>query len=238
MGKILNIETSTRICSVALAVDGKVVAMQESAVKNSHARHITVFAEEVMYQSGMNFKDLDAIAVSKGPGSYTGLRIGVSTAKGFCYSLDKPLISVGTLRALANGMLLKMKSEGKNPDDFLFCPMIDARRMEVYAAVYDSALRVLREVKAEVIDEKAFAEFLKGEKPLLFMGDGAPKCKEILTRISDKALFPEDFPASAAYMAPLSEEKFTKGQFEDTAYFEPFYLKDFVAGIPRVKGLR
>jgi len=238
LGKILNIETSTRICSVALAIDGQVAAMQESSVENSHARHITVFAEEVMYLAGMNFKDLDAVAVSKGPGSYTGLRIGVSTAKGFCYSLDKPLISVGTLRSLANGMIEKMKSEGKDPNEYLFCPMIDARRMEVYTAVYDSTLHELLPVKAEVIDEGSFAEFFQGEKPLVFIGDGAPKCKDILATVSGKALFPGDFPASAAYMARLSEEKFRQGQFEDTAYFEPFYLKDFVAGIPRVKGLR
>ena len=119
MGKILNIETSTRVCSVALSVDGKTVALQESNTESSHARQITVFAEQIMYKSGFTFQDLDAIAVSKGPGSYTGLRIGVSTAKGFCYSLDKPLISVGTLKSLSNGMVLKLVAEGKNPDDFL-----------------------------------------------------------------------------------------------------------------------
>ena len=238
MGKILNIETSTRVCSVALSVDGKTVALQESNTESSHARQITVFAEQIMYKSGFTFQDLDAIAVSKGPGSYTGLRIGVSTAKGFCYSLDKPLISVGTLKSLSNGMVLKLAAEGKNPDDFLFCPMIDARRMEVYTAVYDSRLQEVRKVLAEVIDENSFSDFFKQDKPLLFMGDGAAKCKEILAKASPNAIFREEFLGSATYMAALAEEKLKAGEFEDTAYFEPFYLKDFVAGISHVKGLR
>ena len=238
MGKILNIETSTRVCSVALAFDGEVAVMQESVVENSHARHITVFAEEVIYRAGITFKELDAIAVSKGPGSYTGLRIGVSTAKGFCYSLDKPLISVGTLRSLANGMIAKFKNEGKNPDDYLFCPMIDARRMEVYSAVYDSSLNEVRKIEAEVIDEKSFGDLFEKGKRLVFMGDGAQKCKDILSEASGNAVFPQEFLASAAYMAPLAEKKLQQNDFEDTAYFEPFYLKDFIAGIPRVKGLR
>jgi tRNA threonylcarbamoyladenosine biosynthesis protein TsaB len=238
LGKILNIETSTRVCSVALAMDGKVVALQESNTENSHARQITVFAEQLMYRSGITFQDLDAIAVSKGPGSYTGLRIGVSTAKGFCYSLDKPLIAVGTLRSLAHGIILQFLKEGKNPDDFLFVPMVDARRMEVYCAVYDSHLQEKRPVKAEVIDENSFRTFLQQDKPLVFIGDGATKCREVLSQASAKAIFPNEFLASAAYMAPLAEEKLQARQFEDTAYFEPFYLKDFIAGIPKVKGLR
>jgi len=238
LGKILNIETSTQVCSVALSVDGKTVALQESNTESSHARQITVFAEQLMFKTGFNFQDMDAIAISKGPGSYTGLRIGVSTAKGFCYSLDKPLISVGTLKSLAKGMILKLSAEGKNPDDFLFCPMIDARRMEVYTAVYDSLLHEVRKVMAEVIDDKSFADFFKQDKPLVFMGDGAAKCKEILTKASINTVFREDILASATYMAPLAEEKLKAGEFEDTAYFEPFYLKDFVAGIPHVKGLR
>ncbi len=238
MGKILNIETSTQVCSVALSVDGKTVALQESNTKSSHAQQITIFAEQLMYKTGFNFQDLDAIAVSKGPGSYTGLRIGVSTAKGFCYSLDKPLISVGTLKSLAKGILLKLTSEGGNPDDFLFCPMVDARRMEVYTAVYDSRLHEVRKVMAEVIDENSFADFFKQGKSLIFIGDGAAKCKELLTKVSSNAIFREELLASATYMAPLAEEKLKARVFEDTAYFEPFYLKDFVAGIPHVKGLK
>ncbi len=238
MGKILNIETSTRVCSVALSVDGKTVALQESDTESSHARQITVFAEQIMYKSGITFQDLDAIAVSKGPGSYTGLRIGVSTAKGFCYSLDKPLISVDTLKSLANGMILKFTSEGKNPIGFLFCPMIDARRMEVYTAVYDGRLHEVRNVLAEIIDNNSFSDFFKLNKPLVFMGDGAAKCKKILVEASPDTIFREEFLLSATYMASLAEEKLKAGDFEDTAYFEPYYLKDFVAGIPHVKGLR
>jgi len=196
LGKILNIETSTQVCSVALAVDGKTIALQESNTESSHARQITVFAEQIMYKSGFTFQDLDAIAVSKGPGSYTGLRIGVSTAKGFCYSLDKPLISVGTLTSLANGMILKLAAEGKNPIDFLFCPMIDARRMEVYSAVYDNRLHEVRKVLAEVIDENSFFDFFRQKKPLIFVGDGAAKCKEILSKVSSNAIFREEFMAS------------------------------------------
>jgi len=238
LGNILNIETSTRICSVALSVDGKTMALQETNTESSHARQITVFAEQLMYKTGLNFQDLDAIAVSKGPGSYTGLRIGVSTAKGFCFSLGKPLISIGTLKSLANGMILKLAAEGKNPDDFLFCPMVDARRMEVYTAIYDSRLHEVREVQAEIIDGNSFAGFFKQHKSIVFIGDGAAKCKEILTKASLHAIFPEEFMASATYMVPLAEEKLKAGKFEDTAYFEPFYLKDFIAGIPRVKGLK
>ena len=238
MASILNIETATRVCSVALAKDGNVTAIQESTVKNSHARHITVFAEQLMYEVGITFQDLDAIAVSKGPGSYTGLRIGVSTAKGFCYSLDKPLIAIGTLPAMAFGMIQKMKKEKTFRDDFLFCPMIDARRMEVYTAIYNSRLEEIREIKAEVIDEHSFSEFFSQGKTLVFMGDGAPKCRPVLLPVSGNAVFDDDFQPSAAFMAPLAEEKWQKKQFEDTAYFEPFYLKDFVAGIPHVKGLR
>jgi len=237
LGKILNIETATRICSVALSDNGRVVAMQETNTQNSHAEQITVFSEEIIYKAGISFRDLDAIAVSKGPGSYTGLRIGVSTAKGFCYSLDKPLISVGTLKALAAGIISKMKESGEKVEDLLFCPMIDARRMEVYSAVFDHQLNEIRKTKAEIIDKDSFSDMFNNKKKIVFVGDGAAKCKDILGQVSE-AVFPEDFLPSAAYMAPLAEEKFKNKNFENTAYFEPFYLKDFVAGIPRVKGLR
>ena len=238
MARILNIETSTRVCSVALAENGKVTAIQESTVKNSHARHITVFAEQIIYEAGITFQDLDAIAVSQGPGSYTGLRIGVSTAKGFCYSLDKPLIAVGTLPSMAFGMIQKLKNEESFRDDLLFCPMIDARRMEVYSAVYNSKIEEIREIRAEIIDENSFSGFFNRGKTLVFMGDGAPKCRSVLLSHSENTVFADDFQPSAAFMAPLAEEKWQKKQFEDTAYFEPFYLKDFIAGIPHVKGLR
>lgn len=237
MALILSIETSTRVCSVALSENGNLLALEESNTRNSHAEQITVFSEQVLYKTGKSFSDLDAIAVSKGPGSYTGLRIGVSTAKGFCYSLDKPLISIGTLPALASGMIQSLQDQGINPGDYLFCPMIDARRMEVYAAVYDSDLKVKRKVEAEIIDKDSYASFLR-EKPVLFVGDGAPKCKEVLEGNAHASFTEQPFLPSAAYMISLAEHKFAKKEFEDVAYFEPFYLKDFIPGVSRVKGLK
>lgn len=239
MAKILNIETSTRVCSVVLSIDGVVISIKESHEKNSHAENITLFSEIVVKSAGLLFNDLDAVAVSKGPGSYTGLRIGVSTAKGFCFALDKPLISIGTLKAMAAGMIVQrtaLRKNEKNPKDFLYCPMIDARRMEVYAAFFDTELNELRKTEAVIVDENSFGELLS-ENKIIFAGDGAPKCKEVLSH-QQNAFFKNDFNPSAAFMAKLSEQKFNQQNFEDVAYFEPFYLKDFVAGIPKVKGLR
>jgi tRNA threonylcarbamoyladenosine biosynthesis protein TsaB len=221
-----------------LSENGNIVALQESKSKNSHAEQITLFSEEVIYKAGISFSDLDAVSISKGPGSYTGLRIGVSTAKGFCYSLDIPLISVGTLPALAYGMIQKMRSEDDNPEDFLYCPMIDARRMEVYTALYNHKLEEVKKVEAEIISENSFEKWFGEGKKIIFIGDGALKCKPLLSG-NQGAIFTEDeFMPSATYMATLAEEKFQKRQFEDVAYFEPFYLKDFVPGIPKVKGLK
>jgi tRNA threonylcarbamoyladenosine biosynthesis protein TsaB len=232
MAVILNIETATRVCSVALAIDGEVVALKESHEKNAHAENITIFSEAVVKEAGLSLKDLDAIAVSKGPGSYTGLRIGVSTAKGFCYALDKPLIAIGTLTSLAAGMV----TQQDNPADFLYCPMIDARRMEVYAALFDGDLDTIMETEAIIIDKDSFAAHLPTQ-PIVFAGDGAAKCKEVLG-FQENAVFFEELLPSATYMAALTAQKFNDEQFEDVAYFEPFYLKDFVAGVPKVKGLR
>ena len=232
MATILNIETATQVCSVALAVDGEVVALKESNTKNSHAEQITLFCEAVVKEAGIGFPDLDAVAVSKGPGSYTGLRIGVSTAKGYCFAIDKPLISIGTLEAMAAGVI----ENEKNPKDFLYCPMIDARRMEVYAAFFDSELNEIKKTEAVIVDENSFNELLSTHK-IIFTGDGAAKCSEVLSH-QKNAIFINDFNPSAAFMAKLSEQKFNNQDFEDVAYFEPFYLKDFVAGISRVKGLR
>lgn len=232
MAKILNIETSTRACSVALAIDGKVVTLEEAFERNSHAENITIFSENVVKQAGLSFGDLDAVAVSKGPGSYTGLRIGVSTAKGFCYSLSKPLLAINTLKALAFGMI----SKTENPADHFFCPMIDARRMEVYSAIFDSELNLIRETQAEIIDENSFVDLLNSKK-VVFAGDGAEKCEGVFGENSN-AIFITDLQTSSQFLAPLSEKEFQQKNFEDVAYFEPFYLKDFVAGIPRVKGLK
>jgi len=232
MAKILNIETSTRACSVALSIDGSVTSIEESFEKNSHAENITVFAENVVKKAGLSFTNLDAVAVSKGPGSYTGLRIGVSTAKGFCYSLNIPLVAINTLKALAWGMI----SKTENVENFLFCPMIDARRMEVYTAVFDAELNEIHETEAKVIDEKSFEDLL-ANRQLMFAGDGAEKCKNSLGS-NHNAYFIDELLPSSRFLAKLAEHNFDKNNFENVAYFEPFYLKDFIAIKPKVKGLK
>lgn len=233
MSIILNIETATPVCSIALSDNNQILALRETSEKNSHSQVVAVFIDEMLKDCGLKPSDLDAVAVSKGPGSYTGLRIGVSTAKGICYALGKPLISVGTLKAMALGMAQKFKNPGNLP--VLFAPMIDARRMEVYTALYDHNLTVVKEVYAAIVDNDTFSDLI-GNHIIYFAGDGAEKCRETLNHPNFRLL--DDFTASAAYMKDFSAEKFNAGQFEDTAYFEPYYLKDFVAGPPRVKGLK
>jgi tRNA threonylcarbamoyladenosine biosynthesis protein TsaB len=228
---ILNIETSTKVCSVGLAVHGITKALKETREVNSHAELLTLFSKEVINEAGYSFANIEAVSVSMGPGSYTGLRIGVSTAKGFCYANDKPLIAIKTLKAMATGMINQVED-----DIFLVCPMIDARRMEVYTAVYDHQLKCINKTEALIISPESFNELLKDHK-LYFGGDGAAKCEEVLSHQKNATFLSSFFP-SAKYMASLSEEKFNNSQFEDMAYFEPFYLKDFVAGIPKVKGLK
>jgi tRNA threonylcarbamoyladenosine biosynthesis protein TsaB len=220
MALILNIETATTVCSVSISKDGQLIAFKEQNGDYSHAENLTLFIEEVIKQSGITLKQLDAVAVSKGPGSYTGLRIGVSTAKGLCYALEKPLIAINTLEHLSLSLSLK---EGE-----LACAMIDARRMEVYCAIYDQQGKELMPTSAEIIDEHSFAGFLKEHK-IIFVGDGAAKCKDVLSK-NKNAVFVENIFPSAKNMIPLSEKAFQKKQFENLAYFEPFYLKDFVAG--------
>ncbi len=235
MPKILHIETATQFCSVALSDGDQVIAFRESNEKNAHSRVITVMIDEIFREYNLQLSSIDAVAVSQGPGSYTGLRIGVSTAKGLCYALDKPLISVGTLQAMAFGMAEIYLKQNPGADNHLFCPMIDARRMEVYAALFDQHNRQIREIKAEIITERSFEEEFK-KRTVVFGGDGADKCKTLLS-VNGNAVFLNDFQPSTKYMVKLALEKFEKACFEDVAYFEPFYLKDFVAGIPRVKGL-
>ena len=231
MSLILNIETATGVCSVALANDGQLVGLKESNSKNSHSSVLPIFIDEVVTASGFSMSEINAIAVSEGPGSYTGLRIGVATAKGLCYALEIPLIGVNTLQAMAMGM---SKREGEY--SILYCPMIDARRMEVYCAIYDEKGKEIRETRAEIIDENSFMEYLAKNK-VVFAGDGALKCRPLLDK-HPNVQFLADFQASAKFMIPLSEEKYSSKKFEDLAYFEPYYLKDFIAGKPRVKGLR
>ncbi len=223
MAILLNIETTTKNCSVSLSKNGKILALKElNEGQFSHAEKLHTFILEVLNSSNKTFQDIDAIAVSKGPGSYTGLRIGVSAAKGLCFSLDKPLISVSTLSALAHAITV-------DKDQFII-PLLDARRMEVYSTVFNYEYRQIREIRAEIIDENSFSEFLKQGK-VFFLGDGASKCKEVINH--KNSIFLEDYFPSAKEMCALSFDKFLKNNFEDLAYFEPYYLKDFVAGIPK-----
>ena len=226
MSVILQIETATTSCSVALAIDGSVFAFKQINERNIHAEVITLFIDELVMAAGLTYDDIDAIAVSSGPGSYTGLRIGVSTAKGLCFALNKPLIAIETLEAMAYGVLT-------NPDvvvdkDTLLCPMIDARRMEVYCALFNSEGVKVRPTAADIIDELSFSEFLSKHK-ILFFGDGADKCETTLGG-NPNAQFLTGFVNSATYITQKAAEKFNNREFEDVAYFEPYYLKDFIAG--------
>ncbi len=229
MAIILHIETATEVCSVAVANNYKLLALKETEGGNSHSANLTIFIEEVMKQAGLTLKDLDAVAVSKGPGSYTGLRIGVSVAKGFCYGLDIPMIAVDTLKAMA------WSASDGNDADVLYCPMIDARRMEVYAAIYDKNNNTFREVKADIVDELTYKEYLD-KNIVMFFGNGAEKCREILTAHPNARILDNNFTSSVG-MITLAADKYEHKQFEDVAYFEPFYLKDFIAAKPIVKGL-
>ena len=217
---ILNIETSTKACSVALHKNGELIVCREDVTANfSHSEKLLKFISKLFSDARLSLSDLDAIAVSMGPGSYTGLRIGVSTAKGLCYGLDIPLISISTLKAMSFGMALEIKAD-------LYCPMIDARWMEVYSAFFDMNNTEVRKIQADIIDENSYKKEL--EKKVVFFGDGSEK---LIEKIKDKnAIFVSDIHPSAKNMGLLSYQQFTKSLFEDLAYFEPFYLKDFVAG--------
>jgi len=230
MGSILCLETSSKVCSVAIGKDGKTLSCQESELENAHSSQLTALIKIALHDAGLELQGLSAIAVSMGPGSYTGLRIGVAAAKGFCYSLDKPLIAIPTLKALAYGMREKTGTLG-----VLLCPMLDARRMEIYTAVYDRSLNEVLPVSAEIITEDSFAGLLESGT-VVFAGEGALKCRPLLGNHKN-AIFFDDFRLSARFLYPLAFEKFRNGTFENLAYFEPYYLKDFVAGKPRVKGL-
>ncbi len=227
MALILNIETSTQVCSASIAKNGKVIAFKESFEDRSHASLLTVFIDELLSENGIKPDYLEAVCVSEGPGSYTGLRIGVSVAKGICYAKNIPLIAANTLQAMASMASNKITGE-KN----LLCPMIDARRMEVYSAVFNSDITQIRKTIAEIIDEHSYAKELLLNK-IAFFGDGADKCKQLIKH--DNALFIDGIYPSAKYMAPLAQKAFNNKQFKDVAYFEPFYLKDFVATIPKKK---
>lgn len=215
---ILNIETATKNCSVSLSNKEKVIALRELNDGNySHSENLHVFIDEVLKSANKTFKEIEAISVSKGPGSFTGLRIGVSAAKGLCFSLDLPLISISTLESLACAINVE---EGE-----LIIPLLDARRMEVYSAVYDHNYDQIRKTEAEIIHKNSFEEYLNNGK-VYFLGDGAQKIKEIIDH--KNAVFLNGYFPSAREMAKLSYAKYKKNDAEDVAYFEPFYLKDFL----------
>jgi tRNA threonylcarbamoyladenosine biosynthesis protein TsaB len=219
MNLLLNIETSTKVCSVSLALNGDILASkEESSEKYIHSEKLNVFIEELFTQVDYQLKDLAAICVSKGPGSYTGLRIGVSCAKGFCYALDIPLISIDSLSVLARGYL----NDNFINANTILMPMIDARRMEVYTAVFNHKAEIQTSISAEVID----AEFFDTNKEIILIGDGAKKFNSIIPR----NVRIENHLSSSRGMASLSYSKFSKKQFEDIAYFEPYYLKSFKLG--------
>jgi tRNA threonylcarbamoyladenosine biosynthesis protein TsaB len=217
---ILQIETATQTCSAAVAVNGKTIAVKEQSAQNIHAGSLTLFIEEVMGQCDLKYADLDAIAVSKGPGSYTGLRIGVSTAKGICFALDKPLIAVDTLQTMAVGFI------SQHPEfQGQICPMIDARRMEVFTTLFNSRLESVLPVTAKVIEADSFSNELNVSQ-IAFIGDGAMKCSNIIQH-SHATFLPDNFN-SASYLSDLAFKAFKIQDFVDVAYFEPYYLKDFV----------
>ena len=222
MTYILNIETATKNCSVSISKEGKTIALKELNDGNySHAEKLHELIEQVVLEAEISLSDLKAIAVSKGPGSYTGLRIGVSAAKGLCFALDLPMISTNTLQSLA--LSVSMETGYK-------IPLLDARRMEVYSQVFNEKTEKIRDVYAEIITSESFSEYLNGQK-VYFFGDGAQKCKGFITH-KNAVFIDEKFP-SAKEMSIISYEKYLKNEFEDVAYFEPFYLKEFLGVIPK-----
>lgn len=226
MSCILHIETSTEVCSVAVSQDGASIFSKEDFKGPSHAVSLGVFVDEALSFADNHAIPLDAVAVSCGPGSYTGLRIGVSMAKGVCYGRDIPLIGLPTPEVMSVPVLLSEEL----PEDALLCPMIDARRMEVYAAIYDRGLHVKRAIGADIIDEHSYAGFLD-RHPVYFFGNGAGKCREKLTH--PNAHFIDHIHPLAKWMFPLAEKAMARQDFKDVAYFEPFYLKEFVASTPK-----
>ena len=241
MERIILIETSTALCSVALAEDGAVTAYRESSEPKAHASLTAVFVQEVLAERGVTLADCDAVCVSMGPGSYTGLRVGVSTAKGLCFGSGKPLLAVGTLDTLvaqAGEIPGQAGNDGSSTYSFLI-PMIDARRMEVYAAVWGRAaagecghcMKQITETAPVIVDENSFAEYLE-QGPVLFIGDGAGKCAEVIRH--PNAHFSQCWPKASSMLVPALQV-YKEKRFEDVAYFEPFYLKEFVATVSKKK---
>ena len=231
MSSILFIETSTDVCSVAVSHDGAIIFNKEDHSGPHHNERLGSFVDEALSYTDNHALPLDYVAVSCGPGSYTGLRIGVSMAKGICYARDLKLIAVPTLELLCVPVLLgKMKDMEELEDDALLCPMLDARRMEVYAAIYDRALRPVRETGADIVDANTYREYLD-QHPVYFFGNGAGKCMETINH--PNAHYIDGVEPLAKWMQPLADRRWLNGQTEDVAYFVPYYLKDFVAKMPK-----
>jgi len=226
MSCILNIDTSTSVCSVAMSQDGACLFSKEDHSGPNHASRLGGFVDEALSFTDNHAIPLDAVAVSGGPGSYTGLRIGVSMAKGVCYGRGVKLLSVPTLQLLCVPVLLQEKAE----DGALLCPMLDARRMEVYSAIYDRSLREVRETRADVVDGETYREYLD-QGVVYFFGNGAAKCMDVINHPNARLI--RGIEPLAKYMYPLAEKRMAEGRCEDVAYFVPFYLKDFVAKQPR-----
>lgn len=236
MALILNVETATEICSVALSDEKGLIDFRENTEGKSHASLLTMFVDDILQSNHIQPGRLDALAVSSGPGSYTGLRIGVSAVKGLCYGTGKPLLSISTLQCLAHGFLNRLApGQQEEFNDALLCPMIDARRLEVYTAMFDMKGNSLSEITAEIIDESSFSQTL-GQRKVLFFGNGSDKCKTVIK--SDNALFFSGFYPSAKDMSQLSQQEYLARNFKDVAYFEPHYLKEFVATTPKNKVLK
>lgn len=233
MALILLIETGTDICSVGIARDGELLSLRESDRGRDHARQVAAFVDEALEEMGLQPEALDAVAVGKGPGSYTGLRIGVSFAKGLCYGIGRPLIAIGSLDALTEVAREDYEAgivDVERWDEATLCPMVDARRMEVYTQLFNAAGEAVSEVEAKIIDEESFRDERNSGRPFVIFGNGAAKCSEVL---EGATLI--DVAPSARGLARLAEEAFVAQKFEDIAYFEPFYLKDFVVTTSKKK---
>jgi len=235
MSYFLCIDTATAVCSVVLTQNDKVLSIKESSEEKEHASFLGIFIEQVLKEGAISANQLDAVAVSKGPGSYTGLRIGVSTAKGLCYGADVPLISVETLQIMSNGMCreaLKNFNTDFSADSAIFCPMIDARRMEVYTALFDFNNQRINETSAMIVRKDSFNSIFQNAQ-VVFAGNGADKCRPLLKH--KNALFLDNFNHSASYMIDIVQQAYHQSKFENLAYFEPYYLKDFIVTTPKKK---
>jgi tRNA threonylcarbamoyladenosine biosynthesis protein TsaB len=231
MARILHIETSGKNCSVAVSKDSKILAHLRIEEERSHAAHLSQMIIDALATAEIKAKNLDAVSVSEGPGSYTGLRIGVSAAKGICYAANIPLIAIPTLEIMLAHLKREAEQKQMIPQDAdLFVPMIDARRMEVYNCIFATQKRIIREVQAEIIDKNSFASYLK-TNTLVFFGDGSNKCQDVISH--KNAIFVNGILPDAQYMIEIAEQKFAENQFVDLAYYEPFYLKAFQATVPK-----